>query len=234
MTYYDDEGNGGEYPAPPPSAPPAPPILGGGPSGGPSNPPQGPVGPTGGGGGGGFVLPPYPNFHGLGGAPPAFNPTMFHAPSMQDVAGDAGYQLRLGSANNALEHSAAAQGHLRTGGTLNDIQEQSQNFAANEYQQAYQRALAAHQLNYNAQHDMYAPGFEQWRLGAQGQQQAMLAGYGGQIQNQLQQSAPHGGGGNDPLMDLLPFLLGGGDGPPVYGGGQYQQMGSGDPWTELY
>ena len=235
--FIDGEGGGGG-PIPPPNVPP--PIgTGGGttPLGGGGG--TTPLGGGGGGGGGGapFTLPALPNFNLLGNAP-AFNAPQFHAPVAAELYSDPGYQARLDASTKALERSAAAKGMLRTGGTLNDISELSQNFASQEYQGAFQRALAAHDAAFRGAQASYMPGFEAWKLRNQGLQQALLAGYQGGVQNAVNQAAPHGGGGGgpDPLMELLPFLLGG-DAPPQYGGGGGYGGGGhygagGDPWTD--
>lgn len=60
----------------------------------------------------------------------------FTAASMYE---DPGYQFRLGEGMKALERSAAAQGSLLSGGTIKAGQRYAQDYAANEYQNAYNR-----------------------------------------------------------------------------------------------
>lgn len=229
MALYPDENEfpGGGY-APPPQAPPVPP-------GPPGSSAPGGGGPEGGGGGaggpGGFVLPPLPNFNQIPGAP-AFNAPQFVAPNAASLYSDPGYQARLDASTRALERSAAARGALRTGGTLNDVMELGQNFASQEYGSAYQRALAAHDAAVRSAQLAYQPQLESWRLRNQGLQQAILGGYQGQIQAAMPQGG--GGGGPDPLLQILPYILEGGEAPPIYGGpAGYSGMGTGDPWTDL-
>lgn len=61
-----------------------------------------------------------------------FNPT-----DMESV--DPGYNFRLQEGQKALERSAAAKGGLQTGGTLKAISRYGQDYASNEYQNAYNR-----------------------------------------------------------------------------------------------
>jgi hypothetical protein len=165
-------------PAPPPWM--APPDVGVPPGGGGYVPPAGGYtgGDFGGGGGGGFgsfVLPPYtgptsPQFN-LPGAPvfdpgvdftpppgfeaPEFNPSQFRAPGTEEAMNEPGYQFRVGQGLDALQRSAAAKGVLRTGGTLKDIVGYGQNFAAQEYDKVFNRALQGYDAQYGAERDAY-------------------------------------------------------------------------------
>ena len=215
--YYDDEE---QLPAPPPSAPPPP---GGGPGTAPGVTPGGfsttpnPGGATTGGGGGGaapFNLPAFPVFN-IPGAP-KFNYPVFKAPTMTDAQKEPGYQFRLQSGTNALERSAAAQGRLRTGGTLSDIVEYGQNFGAQEYSNVFNRALQGYDRSYRGAYDAFAPQLQHWQLGAQGSRDATLAGYNAQLQHALR-PAPSGPSEPDPL-ELLgpPPTPPGGGGPSPY------------------
>lgn len=56
-----------------------------------------------------------------------------------DFQQDPGYQFRMQEGQKALERSAAARGGLQTGGTLKALAQYGQNFASNEYQNAYNR-----------------------------------------------------------------------------------------------
>ncbi len=59
--------------------------------------------------------------------------------SMADFQADPGYEFRKGEALKALERSGAARGGALSGGALKAITEYSQNAAADEYQNAYNR-----------------------------------------------------------------------------------------------
>jgi hypothetical protein len=165
---------------------------GGGGTGGPgyggpdSSPPPVPGAPPpsgGGGGGGGY---------GGGGYTPgswdrtlswdvpylaAFNAPKFKAPDAQSLFNDPGYAARLGAGRDALEKSAAAKGVLRTGGTLRDLVSYNQNFAAQEYGNAFQRALAEYGANYNAAKDAYAPTMAMWKEQAMASRLAAMESY---------------------------------------------------------
>lgn len=56
-----------------------------------------------------------------------------------DFQQDPGYQFRMGEGQKALERSAAARGGLMGGGTMKALTQYGQNFASNEYQNAYNR-----------------------------------------------------------------------------------------------
>ena len=222
---------GDEYP--PPRLPPGPPDNtpgGGGPTFpviDPSTrpPPPPPDGGDGGpgGGGGGYPLPAYPAFN-IPGAPKFMAP-VFHRPTMEEAKAEPGYQFRSQAGADALERSAAAAGRLRTGGTLSDLMEYGQNFAAQEYNNVFNRAMGAYGLDYTAAHDAYAPLFAQWQMKAGGEKDAQLARYQADLSHWLQASAPR------PEPDLSGLLPGvpefpGGDGGSV---GSYSQ---GYPWPD--
>ncbi|WNG71741.1 DUF4214 domain-containing protein [Cupriavidus gilardii] len=57
----------------------------------------------------------------------------------QDFKTDPGYEFRLGEGQKALESSAAARGGLLSGAAAKAMTKYSQNFASNEYQNAYNR-----------------------------------------------------------------------------------------------
>lgn len=58
-----------------------------------------------------------------------------------DLKQDPGYQFRLSEGMKALERSAAARGGLISGGALKAASRYGQDYASNEYQNAYNRAL---------------------------------------------------------------------------------------------
>lgn len=59
--------------------------------------------------------------------------------SMADFTADPGYQFRMQEGMKALERSAAARGGRMSGGTLKALTRYGQDFAANEYTNAYNR-----------------------------------------------------------------------------------------------
>lgn len=59
--------------------------------------------------------------------------------SASDFQTDPGYQFRVAQGQQALERSAAARGGVQSGGTLKDLTQYNQDFASNEYQDAYNR-----------------------------------------------------------------------------------------------
>lgn len=72
--------------------------------------------------------------------------------SANDFQTDPGYDFRLQQGSQALDRSAAARGGLFSGGTLKDLTDYNQNFASNEYQNAYNRF----QTNRNTQFNQLA------------------------------------------------------------------------------
>lgn len=65
----------------------------------------------------------------------------FKAPTAESVLEKPGYKFRLGEGEKGLRNNAAAEGILRTGGTLKDFLKYNQNFASNEYQNEFNREL---------------------------------------------------------------------------------------------
>ncbi|PZX29474.1 hypothetical protein C7416_104479 [Cupriavidus phytorum] len=59
--------------------------------------------------------------------------------SAEDFQKDPGYEFRLGEGQKALEASAAARGGLLSGAAAKALSQYNQNFASNEYQNAYNR-----------------------------------------------------------------------------------------------
>ena len=217
---------------PPPRIPPvtgggggtAPPVTGGGQTPVPQVPDYSGFNPGGGwSGGSGAPLPAYPKIN-IPGAP-RFDAPQFVAPTMAEAQAEPGYQFRVDQANKALERSAAAQGRLRTGGTLSQLGEQTQNFAAQEYENVFNRRMGAHNLNYRAAYDAFAPRLQQWQLGASGERDAQLARYQADLSRSMRDSAPRYDPGPD-LFELLgpePTAPGGGG---TYGGpSDYEQYG---------
>src|SRR5213075_1122786 len=73
------------------------------------------------------------------------------APSMQDLQNEPGYQARYQMGLQGLERGAAAQGSILSGGTQKALARYGQDYASNEYSQAYNRALQTYQQNYLTQ-----------------------------------------------------------------------------------
>lgn len=251
MPLLNPEDEDPQAPLPPPAANPVPPAGGVGPvgpiAGAPGVPPPEAPGAPGGGGGGGYVAPQLPGLPGFNvpGAP-AFNYPRFQAPTMEQVMAGPGYQTRLNSANQQLERSAAAKGMLRSGNTLSDISELTNNFAGQAYDQEFNRALQGYDRAYRGAYDAFAPTLEQWRIRAQGMGGMQRDRYNAELGNWMNQNQPRGGGGGpefDPspyFGDLLPPMPPGGAPPaaaPVYpgGGGKgYNPEAYGnDPWMEF-
>lgn len=184
------QGGGGGYTPPPPTAPPL-----GAPLNAPVNGNQqltiggGPGGGGGGGIGGGFDLGAFPDYD--FGPPPGFSAPEFVAPDVNTVLNSPDYQSRLQSGTSALEHSAAARGTLRTGGTLKDIIDYGKKFGQGEYDSSYNHSIGTYQTNYQRLRDQYAPRLAGWQANAQAQLARALAIFG----RGTQWNAPHGGGG---------------------------------------
>lgn len=73
----------------------------------------------------------------------------FQAPTGATEQNDPGFQFRLQQGQQALERSAAAKGGLLTGGTAKAEQQFGQDYASNEYNNVYGRALGEYQQSYN-------------------------------------------------------------------------------------
>jgi len=74
-----------------------------------------------------------------------FTPTEFQAPTGATEQNDPGYQFRLQQGEKALQASAAARGNLLTGDTAKAIQGYGQDYASNEFQNLWNRALTQNQ-----------------------------------------------------------------------------------------
>lgn len=135
--------------------------------------PAAPAPSSGGGGGGGASLidpytaqftPPAPvNLGGPAGIPyipptPQFNaptytpPPAFVGPDAQTVLSRPGYAFRLNQGEQTLQNQKAAQGILGTGATLKAILGYGQDYASNEYQNEWNRALGEYNTNYQTQY----------------------------------------------------------------------------------
>ena len=134
----------------------------------------------GGGGGGGSYNAAYsvgqPSSGGTAGAVPQFNAPVFTPPTPQDAFNDPGYQFALQQGLGGLQASAAAQGVLRSGGTLKGLEDYGQQAAAQQYQNVYNNALNTFNTNYQGAKDTFAPQYGAWQTQ-----------YGGDLQKYLQQ-----------------------------------------------
>jgi hypothetical protein len=68
---------------------------------------------------------------------------------MSDYQADPGYAFRLSEGIKALDRSASANGNLLSGQTLKGVTRFGQDFASNEYQNAYNRYTANQNMRYN-------------------------------------------------------------------------------------
>ena len=162
-------------------APPGPnvtpgPAPGGGGTGGPAfdmNTPTGTAGVA------NFAPPPYtgPQSASLP-TVPQFSYPNFKAPTGVNYQNDPGYQFRLSQGENALQNSAAAQGVLHSGNTLEGILNYGQNYASQEYGNVYNRALQNYNANLGTAEQRFAPQMAQYGL----QGQAAMAAYQNAIQ----------------------------------------------------
>jgi len=103
----------------------------------------------------------------------------FTAPTGLSEQNDPGYQARLQLGTDAIQRSAAAKGGVLTGGTAKALDTYAQDYASNEYQNVYNRALTDYTTNFNAYNTNQANQYN--RL-------ASLAGVGQQAANQLASS----------------------------------------------
>jgi hypothetical protein len=94
----------------------------------------------------------------MSGGPRAISPytRQFVAPTMEQVQSSPGFQFRLGEGMKALERSAAAKGTLLTGATGKSLAQFGQDYASNEYDKAYGRAVGEFQQDF---------GVHQWNEG---------------------------------------------------------------------
>ncbi len=73
----------------------------------------------------------------------------FQAPTLQQAENTPGYQFALQQGENAMQASAAANGSLLTGGTMNALDSYAQGLADTNYNNIYNQALQGYQTNYN-------------------------------------------------------------------------------------
>lgn len=78
-----------------------------------------------------------------------FTKTPFTAPDINE-SNDPGLEFRRSEGQKALQRSQAAGGNALTGGAAKELQRYSQDYASNEYNALYNRALSTYQTNYNS------------------------------------------------------------------------------------
>ena len=74
--------------------------------------------------------------------------TPFEAPTDVTQQNDPGWQFRMKEGLGALQRSAAAKGTLLTGGAMKDLAAFGQDYASNEYDKVYNRALGEYKDAY--------------------------------------------------------------------------------------
>jgi len=103
---------------------------------------------------------------------PRFTAPQFIAPTAESALNEPGYQFRSAEGIKALEQSAAGKGVLRTGGSLKELANWSQELAAQEYNNVYNRALQAFDRLYTGRKDEFAPLLAEWSVRAAAEQRA--------------------------------------------------------------
>ncbi len=89
------------------------------------------------------TLPPPPTWK----TPPAFSYQDFQAPTLAEAQNQPGYQFGVQQGEQALQQSRAAQGLLRTGGTLKDILNYGQQAATQNYGNVLNQDLGIYNTN---------------------------------------------------------------------------------------
>jgi len=108
----------------------------------------------------------------------------------EDLQTDPGYGFRLSEGLKALERSAAARGGLLSGGTGKALTRFGQDFASQEYQNAYNRALTGYNAATQREQEQYGRALTGYnaltsREAQQYNRLAGLAGIGGTTAQQL-------------------------------------------------
>lgn len=98
--------------------------------------------------------------------------TPFTAPTDVTQQNDPGWQFRMKEGLGAIQRAAASRGTLLTGGAVKDLNAFAQDFASNEYDKVYGRALGEYRQAYGIysdnQNNAFSRPFEISRLGFQG------------------------------------------------------------------
>jgi len=116
-----------------------------------------------------------------------FNPGVFNG--NVNLEDDPGYQARMGMNEKALNTRDAVAGSLRSGQGAQEFGRNMQDYASQEYQNAYNRALNTYQTQLGAQNQMFGQANQmynnQWnQTQANMQQQLGLAGLSGNMLGQ--------------------------------------------------
>ena len=97
--------------------------------------------------------------------------TPFQAPTDVTQQNDPGWQFRMKEGLGAIQRAAAAKGTLLTGGAMKDLGAWAQDFASNEYDKVYNRALGEYKDAYgifsNNQNNAFNRPYQLSQLGAQ-------------------------------------------------------------------
>jgi len=105
------------------------------------------------------------------------DPELTRSFTMSDFQEDPGYQFRMAEGQKALERSAAARGGLQSGGTMKAIAKYGQDFASNEYGNAYNRFNNDRSQRFNRLSSIAGLGQQaNSQMGAAGQNYANQAG----------------------------------------------------------
>ena len=148
---------------------------------------QGKMGAGGGGmGGGGMGGGAQPGPGGTYGGAPAFTYEDFVPPSYEEAMADPGYQFSLREGADAIQRSAAAQGLLRSSGTLKGLIDYGQDRATQQYGDVYNRAAQTFATNYGIAKDEFAPQYGSWQTNYAGNLAKWQTQYGGNLQKYLQ------------------------------------------------
>lgn len=105
------------------------------------------------------------------------NPDFSRDFTTADFEQDPGYQFRMQEGLKALERSAAARGGLNSGGTMKALARYGQDFASNEFQNAYNRFNSDRDRRFNRLSSIAGLGqTANSQIGAAGQNYANQAG----------------------------------------------------------
>ena len=118
-----------------------------------------------------YTAPPTPTFDYTAPPTPTYNaPTAktvdpfayasFQAPTIQDAESQPGYQFGVQQGEQALQQSRAAQGTLRTGGTLKDILDYGRNAATQNYSNVFNQNLSQYATNRGNALDAYNTNYQ--------------------------------------------------------------------------
>jgi hypothetical protein len=157
--------------------------------------------------------------------------------TLADFQRDPGYQFRMGQGTQALERSAAARGGALSGGSLKALSRYGQDYASNEYSNAYNRWNADRDRRFNRLSSLAGIGqTATTQTAAMGQQtassvadnitsagNARASGYVGQA------NAVNGGIGSMQNMYFMNKLLNNGGGSSS--GSGFTNWGGGNGWA---